>query len=291
MKRFLALFLALSMVLALTACGGKDTAEETTTAPTVAEDETTVAADVILQDSTAADETATAVESSNVSEEESSAEQATTEAVATTAADVLDLNNKQSIIDFYNAAVVKTAPDKPKGMSTMYLSKDMSGGGSILGMIVKFFGPVVKLVLENNSTESDWVPGEGKLRLDDCESVSATSKNGVVTVSIKLKSQTDDADGDPKNGGPVARGVGTLGSINEAANQLGVTFESGRDTVRLTYNNASINVQINEKTGKITDGTWKYTVDVLVGNAEVTWKSFTVSVVDLRASVDYQLSI
>ncbi len=285
MKKILSLVIALVLVLSFAACGGRGEPETTITAPdTVETTESVIITEIPSADnieSVTAEETTTeeAVTGEAVSEEE------TTEEAG------FDLNDKQSILDYYNAAVKKTDADWPKGQQTMKLSRDITGDGVLVGTFVKMITPIAKLVLNNNSSETDWVPGEGILKLSDCESISASEKNGVVTVNIRVKSQVDGSDGDPHNGGPVARGIGTLGSIDDALGQLGITLDEGRDTVALTYKNAVLTANISEETGKITSGTWKYTVDIYVGDVVGSLKGISAHLTNIRSAVDYQVTI
>ena len=285
MKKISALLIAFALAFSLAACGGNDEIETTTQTPDTVETPGNVvpATDVTAENTEAV-----------TSEEASTGEEVTLEAVSeeeTTEAKGLDLNDKQAVLDYYNAAVRKTDEDWPKGQQTMKLSRDITGDGALVGTLVKMITPIARIVLENNSNETDWVPGEGDLKLSDCESISATAKNGVVTVKIKLKSQVDGSDGDPHNGGPVARGIGTLGSIDEALSQLGITIDEGRDTVALTYKNADLTANISEETGKITSGTWKYTVDIYVGDVVGSLKGISAHITNIRSAVDYQVVI
>lgn len=297
MKKILALLLALVTVLSFAACGGNEEPETTTnsdvevTGNVNADVDTTTA---VEGETTAAD---TSAESDVTTQPgETTAPDATTDPNATTipgetttAAD-LDVNDKQAVIDYYNAAVKKTDPDKPKGQQSMLLSKNIDGDGAI-GLIAKVVTPIAKSVLKNNSSVSDWVPGDGYLKVSDCKSISATVNNGVVTVNIVLKDQVDGSDADGKNGGPVARGIGTLGSIDEALNQMGATFSEGRETVSLTYNKATIKATIDQKTGKITHGTWKYTVDILIKDAKGTISGMSAPLKNITSAVDYSVVI
>ena len=281
MKQILAILMALVLVFAFAACGSTGENDSTEAPETTVEstennttpEETTEVADV--------DATTAATDTDATTNPD-----ATTVADQTTSANVeLDVNDKQSIIDYYNAAVIKTDVNPPKGNQTMLLSKDMDGDGAI-GLIAK-----AKTVLKNNSTESDWIPGDGLLKLSDCESVSATVNNGVVTVNIKLKSQVDGSNANGRTDGPVARGIGTLGSIDQALDQMGATLSEGRDTVFLTYKNATIKATIDQKTGRVTSGTWKYTVDILIKDAKGTISNMSAPLKNITAAVDYSVVI
>ena len=290
MKKILALFVVLVLAFSLVACGGNDEPETTQATDDVGTTEDVNATEA----QTDSDYSEPATDEAVTDEETTTAEAVTGEDVSeeeTTEAEGLDLNDKQAVLDYYNAAVKKTDKDWPKGQQTMRLSRDITGDGAFVGTFVKMITPIARLVLENNSSETDWVPGEGILKLSDCESISATSNNGVITVKIKLKTQVDGSDGDPYNGGPVARGIGTLGSIDSALSQLGITIDEGRETVALTYKNASLTANISEETGKITSGTWKYTVDILVGDVVGSLKGLSAHITNIRSAVDYQVVI
>ncbi len=290
MKKVISLFIIAATLFSLAACGGDNSTPDTTEKNTavLTEEQLDITEKVDISAESVTEDTFATAESTT--DEEKVTEEQTTH--GTEENNLLDLDDKQAVLDFYNAAVVKTNPDKPKGSYVMGFSKDVTGGGStVIDIIIKLVVPVAKFVLKNNESETDFVPGEGKLRLDDCQSISATRKNGIVTVDIKLKPHTDGPDGDPKNGGPSARGIGTLGSINYAEEQMGIEFERGRDTIEITYTNASIKATINEKTGKITGGTWKFDVDLLIGDATATFKKIRLTVQDLKASFYYIFTI
>ena len=108
---------------------------------------------------------------------------------------------------------------------------------------------------------------------------------------MTFKEQTDGSDGDSKNGGPVARGVGTLGSIDGALKDLGAEIKSGRENVKLTYVNAKLNCKIDNNTGKIVSGTWSYTVQIRISDATISFKGLSGSVKNLYAEVNYKVVI
>lgn len=208
-----------------------------------------------------------------------------------TAANVDPLSTKEGIVAYYNKAVKATKP-APKGQQTMTLRDGSLTGDGAIGAVLKVLEPAAVKALAKNSKETDWIPGSSNdLLVSDVESATASTKNGVVTINIKLKDQVDGSDGDSKNGGPVARGIGTLGSIDGALADLGAEFTSGRETVKLTYTDASINVQINEKTGKIEHGTWKHTVNIFIGEAKAKLSVVSATLKNFKGIVDYKVVI
>ena len=293
-KKIIAMLLALTFVFAFAACGGKDdgtttTPEETTADPFAEVDDTTAApvddttAEVAVSDPTAAPvegTTAAPVEGSTVAASE-----------ATTAAESKGLNSTDiaEVVAYYNAAVIKTNKEgAPKGHSTMKLKGDITGDGAI-GAILSVLSPAAEKALAKNSVETDYIPGKGLLKPEDVTRAQAVSKNGVTTVTIALKSQTDGSDADSK-AGPVGRGIGTLGSIDGALKELGAELTSGRETVKLTYDDAYIKCTINENTGKITGGTWHYVVNIFVGDAKAKL-GISANLKNLKAAVDYTVAI
>lgn len=193
-----------------------------------------------------------------------------------------------AIADYYNKAVYNTG--SINASQTLVLSKPINGDGAI-GTILKVMQPVVDKTLANNSKAVYTVPGSygGKLLSSDIEKATAISKDGKTTVTIMLKSQTDGPDDDKNNAGPVSRGIGTLGNIDNALTELGMTMESGRDTVKLTYSNAYIKCVIDEDSGDIISGTWFYTTDILIGSSQVHLAGIHANLNNLTAAVDYKV--
>ncbi|MGN0573962.1 MAG: hypothetical protein ACI4IX_08495 [Acutalibacteraceae bacterium] len=299
MKKILALLLAAAMVFAFAACGGK-TEDDTTTTTTDLfaefEDDTTAAP---AEDSTDAapveDSSAAPADATTAAAAEDStaaAGESTAAAESTTAASAgLNSTNAEEVVAYYNAAVIKTNDSKkaPKGHSTMKLDGDITGDGAI-GAILSVLSPAAEKALAKNSVETDYIPGKGMLKASDVTKAQASSKNGVTTIVIQLKDQTDGPDGDSKNGGPVARGIGTLGSIESALKELGAEMTEGRETVKLTYTNAYIKCTIDESTGMVTGGTWHYLVKIFVGDAKAKL-GITANLKNLKAAVDYTVAI
>ncbi|MCR5150379.1 MAG: hypothetical protein K6B52_04040 [Clostridiales bacterium] len=264
MKKIIAVLSALSLVLALSACGAKTGGEDVTESVTqeAVTENTAEVADVTAVEATEAETTEV---------ETTEPETETTTVEETTEADTSDPSNwtKEQIVDFYNEAVVKTNDaGEINGSNTMKLDGDITGDGA-LGGVLKIAMPIIKSALERNSTKQTVIPGKGKLKADDVSSAEATLNNGVYTINMKLNSQTDGPAADGEDGGPVARGIGTLGSIENALSELNATILSGRDTIKLRYDNASITAKINQESGKITSGNWHYKVNINVVDAQI----------------------
>ena len=197
-------------------------------------------------------------------------------------------NDIEEIVSLYNAAHEVTRP-APKGHSIMELDGAITGDGA-LGGVLKVASPIIQNTLENNSVETDYIPGKGRLWAEDAVSAVSVSRGGITEITIHLKEQTDGPEADAHTAGPVARGIGTLGNINNAIESLGAELYSGKETIKLTYKDAYIKCRIDNSTGKIIGGTWHYAVHVYVGEAEVKLGlKFTVK--NLKGIVDYTVTI
>ena len=304
MKKILALILALAMVFAFAACKGKDNDTDTTTEPAGAVDGTTDAApvdgsegssdatDVSGDASTEAQTTpdGSVVEPSNAGTQQGGNTQ---QGGSTAPAKGLNSTDPATVAAFYCKARKATKP-APKGQQTLTLGNGGKiEGEGFVGTIVKLGSGIIDSVLKKNSTETDWIPAgsHADIKASDVKSASAKVNGNYTEVSMTFKEQTDGSDGDSKNGGPVARGVGTLGSIDGALKDLGAEIKSGRENVKLTYVNAKLNCKIDNNTGKIVSGTWSYTVQIRISDATISFKGLSGSVKNLYAEVNYKVVI
>ena len=297
MKRILALIMVLAMVFAFAACKGKDDGATTTDSSSAGGevidngDGSTVPADASAADSTdvsgdASTEPATTPDGKPVDTTKANGNQGgNTPAAAKTVAEI--------VADYVKAR--KATKPAPAGKQTMVLGNNgkITGDGAT-GSLFKVASPIVNKVLQNNSTTTDYVPASSHsdLKASDVKSAKAiVSADGKYTdYIIYVKDQTDGPNGDSHNGGPVARGVGTLGSIDEALNQLGAEFKSGKENVKLTYTNAYIFARVDNSTGKIINGTYHYLVKISISEAELKL-GISAKVKNMYGEVDYTVKI
>lgn len=301
MKRILALIMVLAMVFAFAACKSKDDGV-TTTDPSSAGGEVIDNGDgsTVPADASAADSTDVSNDASEVSTDASGkpveapsqaagsqggSQGGKTPAAAKTVAEI--------VADYVKAR--KATKPAPAGKQTMVLGNNgkITGDGAT-GTLFKAASPIINSVLKNNSTATDYVPASSHadLKASDVKSAKAiVSADGKYTdYIIYVKDQTDGPNGDSHNGGPVARGVGTLGSIDEALKQLGAEFKSGKENVKLTYTNAYIFARVDNSTGKIINGTYHYLVKVSISEAELKL-GISAKVKNMYGEVDYTVKI
>ena len=307
MKKLLAILMAVLMLVSFAACGGNNAEEETTApeittaAPVDAEGEEATEApeaeevtDAEGEEVTEAEEV-TDAEDEEVTEGEEAATKAPAKEEATKApakeegAKPVSQWSKQEILDFYNKAVVATDKVAPQGQSKMVLGY----GGQItadggLGGALKVVSPIIDSTLKRNSSSTSNIPGYGEITLNDIKDIKASEKNGIITVEIVGKEQTDGPTADG-SAGPVGRVIGTLGNIDGALNELGAEISRGKDTVTLTYTDVTVKADINAKTGIIEGGKWHYLVNILVKDADIKLV-VKLGVKNLKAAVDYTVT-
>ena len=288
MKRILALIMVLAMVFAFAACKSKDDGA-TTTDPSSAggevidngEGSTPVDASEVSTDASGKPVEAP----SQAAGSQGGSHGGKTPAAAKTVAEI--------VADYVKAR--KATKPAPAGKQTMALGNNgkITGDGG-LGGLLKVASPIINNVLKKNSNDTDYVPASSHadLKASDVKSAKAiVSADGKYTdYIIYVKDQTDGPNGDSHNGGPVARGVGTLGSIDEALNQLGAEFKSGKENVKLTYTNAYIFARVDNSTGKIINGTYHYLVKINISEAELKL-GISAKVKNMYGEVDYFVRI
>lgn len=292
MKRILAIIMVLAMVFAFAACKPKDDGKDTT-APGVSGDAVTNDNnESVPADASEADSTDVSTDAAEVSTDASGKPVETTKAGGNTPAAAKTV--AEIVADYVKAR--KATNPAPAGKQTMVLGNNgkITGDGG-LGGLLKVASPIINNVLKNNSTDTDYVPASShaNLKASDVKSAKAiVSADGKYTdYIIYVKDQTDGPNGDSKNGGPVARGVGTLGSIDEALTQLGAEFKSGKENVKLTYTNAYIMARVDNSTGKIINGTYHYLVKINISQAQLKISIVTADVKNMYGEVDYTVKI
>ena len=292
MKRILAIIMVLAMVFAFAACKPKDDGKDTT-APGVSGDAVTNDNnESVPADASEADSTDVSTDAAEVSTDASGKPVETTKAGGKTPAAAKTV--AEIVADYVKAR--KATNPAPAGKQTMVLGNNgkITGDGG-LGGLLKVASPIINNVLKNNSTDTDYVPASSHadLKASDVKSAKAiVSADGKYTdYIIYVKDQTDGPNGDSKNGGPVARGVGTLGSIDEALTQLGAEFKSGKENVKLTYTNAYIMARVDNSTGKIINGTYHYLVKINISQAQLKISIVTADVKNMYGEVDYTVKI
>lgn len=194
----------------------------------------------------------------------------------------------EDIVARYNAALIKTETDgeEPEGKQMLKLIAPIEGDGAI-GTILKVAEPAIDRALAKNNYDANYIPGKGKVLVNDVTNAALyETEDGTIFITLIFNDQTDGPDSHPEVAGPVARGIGTLGSIDNALAELGAEFTQGRETVELKYTNAYVNCEIDPETGYIIRGTWHYDVDVSIGEARLIM-GIAADLKNIKGKVEY----
>lgn len=311
MKRILAAAAALVFVLSMAACGSKDNnneADSTTAADSVVTEATPATDDIsatdLNTDVTAADVTEQDIAEPDVSEvasqdvpEPGAPTEASSEAAESTTVVAGDEKKTpetvEEIVEFYKAAATETNKSKINAKDTMTLVS-LDGGSGLVGGLVSAFEPIAKKALAKNSGPVDHVTGGFQnLTAADVKSAKATtSADGKYTnVRIDLKEQTDGMYGKSKEG-HVGHGISILDGVQKAIDELnGVTVDTSQGDIKLHYNNAFIDVKIDNATGKIVSGKWHYQVNISIVNVKAKIGILSATLNDAKGVVEYQVTL
>lgn len=262
MKRILAVFVAVSMILAFAACNNSNGETETTTAP-----QTTEPAETNLSSTTGlADPSVETTTSEAVSEQETS----TTSAEQTTlSADPAQWTDEE-IIEFYKAAALKSHPTT-KHSQTMTLDNLVVGdGGGMVGFVIKVAKPAINAVLEKNSATFDGITGGYKnLVPSDAKSIKAYKSGSYTVIEMTMKEQIDGKHGDNMSG-TVGHAITVLGDVSIAVAEFPqFDIDTENADIKINYHNATVKVRINQN-GIIENGTWRYTAGVDIKNLDIS---------------------
>ena len=114
------------------------------------------------------------------------------------------------------------------------------------------------------------------------KSASAVTSGNYTTITFNVKDQTQGAKAD-NHSGSVGCAVGTLGDVDNAIRELGLSVDYKDGKIELTYTNCKVVVKIDNTTGKIVEGSWAYDVNVYANGIKVS----VVSVNNLKGIVAF----
>ncbi len=289
MKKILAIILAAVLVLSFAACKKNDTNNDTTAADAQTSGQ---AADVSASDDTASSEEASSeVETEVVTDKEGhtvietkasqSSDTKNTTKGSTTPSKGLNTNDAAACIKAYQAAVNATKQFK-SGRQNMALKGNITADGS-LGALLKIAQKPVANALNKNSKDRTDIPGKPSgMQASHMKSASAVTSGNYTTITFNVKDQTQGAKAD-NHSGSVGCAVGTLGDVDNAIRELGLSVDYKDGKIELTYTNCKVVVKIDNTTGKIVEGSWAYDVNVYANGIKVS----IVSVNNLKGIVAF----
>lgn len=290
MKKILEIILVAVLVLSCAACKKNDINNDTTASDAQTSGQ---AADVSASDETASSEEASSeVETEVVTDKEghtvietkapqSSDTKTTTKGNSTTPSKGLNTNDAAACVKAYQEAVKKTKQFK-SGRQNMALKGSITADGS-LGALLKIAQKPVANALNKNSKDRTDIPGKPSgMQASHMKSASAVTSGNYTTITFNVKDQTQGAKAD-NHSGSVGCAVGTLGDVDNAIRELGLSVDYKDGKIELTYTNCKVVVKIDNTTGKIVEGSWAYDVNVYANGIKVS----VVSVNNLKGIVAF----
>lgn len=278
------------LVLSFAACKKNDINNDTTASDAQISGQ---AADVSASDETASsEETSSEVETEVVTDKEghtvietkapqSSDTKTTTKGDSTTPSKGFNTNDAAACVKAYQEAVKKTKQFK-SGRQNMALKGSITADGS-LGALLKIAQKPVANALNKNSKDRTDIPGKPSgMQASHMKSASAVTSGNYTTITFNVKDQTQGAKAD-NHSGSVGCAVGTLGDVDNAIRELGLSVDYKDGKIELTYTNCKVVVKIDNTTGKIVEGSWAYDVNVYANGIKVS----VVSVNNLKGIVAF----
>ena len=164
----------------------------------------------------------------------------------------------------------------------MALKGRITADGS-LGALLKIAQKPVANALNKNSKDRTDIPGKPSgMQASHMKSASAVTSGNYTTITFNVKDQTQGAKAD-NHSGSVGCAVGTLGDVDNAIRELGLSVDYKDGKIELTYTNCKVVVKIDNTTGKIVEGSWAYDVNVYANGIKVS----IVSVNNLKGIVAF----
>lgn len=195
-------------------------------------------------------------------------------------------SDTSQVIAIYNNAVKKSDTSSPEG-EYYYNFIDVTSDNKDLESIYK---TIFRSAFNGEKTEYYDVPGEGLLKTDDVKSAKCSTKDGKTTVIIEVKDHSDTVNTNPEDN-PIARAMGATVDVNNFANLLPFKIESGLESLEIKYTDCKISCIIDDSTGIILYGEWKYTITYNFGNLVMNINGTPISLSNSSATIEYVVEI
>ena len=260
LKKTLAFFLCLLMVLSFTACN-KESSEDISLTETTNELISVNVTEVFAEDVGTTNNNAEAEDSTQSASDDNPI-------MSTTAVSVKDMSEytKAEIAELYKNAAIKSH-SSVTSQHAVEITK-ISINGKELGGAFDFVKGIISTFISNNSEDSKGITGGyKKLAEADINSAKIYKVGNNTAVEMVMKNQTDGAKASVQ-GGSVGHAIDVVGDISTVTGELtelGLPIEISSETTTVHYTNPTVKVVLDEN-GKIICGTWKYTVEIRLNN-------------------------
>lgn len=284
MKRTVRMMALACALLMLSAACGK-TEPQTPEEETAALQTQTTEADTTVPVSQTNDEPVSEAETDvSVTEEES------TEPAEITLEAGLNSTDVAEVLAFYKLAAAKN--DAKQYTKTLNLLS-LDGGEGKVAKYVNVFEPIARKAASKNTVTGDPLPGKyAAIREADWKSASAVSDGNYTTIRVAVAPQTDGANGKAFEG-PVGRSMTVLDGVDQAINEMpGVSADFENGEVKIEYQNPTITVKVDNRTGKFVEGAckWTYRVNATMVSLDCKVLAWGVHLQNASGVIDYTIS-
>lgn len=271
-KKYIAVIIALLMVISLSACKGNENAsvtqESTTLIETASESvmntETTVS-DVITTETTTQLILPSTTEATTIAEAILSTEAQTEPETTELFDDPSEWSTKRIVSEYKKAAQKSNSTAKSNQSITI---EKISVNDGEYESAMAFIKTIISKFLESNSTEKDGITGGFENLVASDVSSAKAYKNGDDTVIEMTMLEQTSGPKEEANSGSVGHAITAVGDISVVVKDLsdrGLPLELSEDETYIYYTNPTVKVTINEN-GEIISGQWQYTVEISMNN-------------------------
>ena len=194
----------------------------------------------------------------------------------------------KQIVEQYKLAAGRTH-NSVTSYQQMTMRKDSLNAPGIADGLLNFAEGVMATALSNNSMDIQGITGgHQNLVVSDVVGAKAYKSGNNIVIEMKMKEQTDHGDGDMYSGS-VGHAISVVGDIDSVIGQfsgLGMDAKIADKDCVLHYTNPIVRVTINSN-GMIINGTWSYVVNITLNNLEIKAMGVTVPVKQATSIVDF----
>lgn len=192
------------------------------------------------------------------------------------------------IVEQYKLAAGKTH-SSVTSYQNMTMREDSLKAPGIADGLLNFAEGVMATALSNNSKNIPGITGgHQKLVVSDVAGARAYKSGNNIVIEMKMKEQVDKGNGDMYSG-TVGHAISVVGDIDSVIGQfsgLGMEAKIADQDCTLEYVNPVLKVTINSN-GIIINGTWSYVVNITLNNLEISAMGITVPVKQATSIVDF----
>ena len=199
---------------------------------------------------------------------------------------------KAQIVDYYKKAAGKTH-NSVTSYQKMTMRKDSLNAPGINGTLLNFAESVMSTALSNNSMDIKGITGgHWNLKVSDIKTAKAYKSGNNIIIEMTMVEQVDKGDGKMYEG-TVGHAISVVGDIDSVIGQfsgLGMDAKIADNDCTLHYKNPVLKVTINSN-GIVVNGTWSYVVYITLNNLEIKAMGLTVPVKQATAIVDFVVTL